>query len=157
VNLGDAAAVATAAARMAGLSERVLVERMIPDALAEVIVGYQYDAKLGGFLLVGSGGVLVELVGDSVALPLPLAEGDAAAALEQLRVIQLIDGYRGRPRGDRAALEAAIERIGRFCCDNVDGLAELDVNPLLVRPEGRGVAAADVLIRHTEAEERESR
>jgi acyl-CoA synthetase (NDP forming) len=157
LNLTEPDAAAAAAERMAGLSDRVLVERMVTDALAEVIVGYQYDAKLGGFLLVGSGGELVELVGDSEVLPLPLADGDVSAALDRLRVTRLIDGYRGRPRGDRAALEAAIAGIAQVCVDAVDTLVELDVNPLLVRPEGRGVVAADVLIRHTESEERVSR
>jgi acetyl-CoA synthetase len=156
LNLTGPDAVAAAADRMAGLSDRVLVERMVTDPIAEVIVGYQYDAKLGGFLLVGSGGELVELVGDSEVLPLPLAEGDISAALDRLRVIRVIDGYRGRARGDRTALEAAIAGIAQFCVEAVDTLAELDVNPLLVRPEGRGVAAADVLIRHTETEERGS-
>ena len=154
LNLTEPDAVAAAADRMAGLCDRMLVERMVTDAIAEVIVGYQYDAKLGGFLLVGSGGELVELVGDSEVLPLPLADGDVSAALDRLRVIRLIDGYRGRARGDRAALEAAVAGIAQFCVEAVDTLAELDVNPLLVRPEGRGVAAADVLIRHTETEER---
>lgn len=155
LDLREPGAVAAAARRLAGLGDSILVERMVEDGLCEVLVGYQHDSTLGGFLVIGSGGILVELVSDSVAVPLPAEEADIDTALARLKVARLLDGYRGRPAGDRPALVRAIGGIARYCADHVDRLVELDVNPLIVRPAGQGVLAADALIRerHTREEE----
>ncbi len=120
---------------------------MVGDGVCEMLVGYQHDPIHGAFLIVGSGGILVELLADSVAIPLPAGRAEIAAAVDGLKAARLLDGFRGRPAGDRAALVDAIAAIGAYCAANVDALAELDVNPLIVRPAGGGVVAADALIR----------
>jgi acetyl-CoA synthetase len=136
--------VAAAAARMAPLGPRVLVEQMVGGAVAELIVGVVRDPQFGLALLVGAGGVLAELLKDSVTLLLPATRDDIARALRRLRVWPLIEGHRGRS-GDADAVLRAIEAVMRFAEAHRDQLLELDVNPLLVLPD-RAVAV-DALIK----------
>ena len=149
VRLGlEAPAEIEAAARaLAPLGERLLVERMAGDGVAEVIAGVHRDPQVGLMLLVGSGGELVELVGDRAVLLAPASREEIEAALAGLRVAALVDGFRGRPAGDRAALVDAVLAVQRFAVENADRLLEVEVNPLVVRPAGRGVVAVDALMR----------
>ena len=147
LGLETPADVQAAADALLPLGEGLLVERMVDDGVAEVIAGVARDPHLGLTLLVGSGGVLVELVGDRVVLLPPAPRSEIEAAVATLKVAKLIDGFRGRPAGDRAALIDALLAIQRFALDHADRLLELDVNPVIVRPEGRGVAAVDALVR----------
>jgi acetyl-CoA synthetase len=144
LSLGSADAVATAAARMAALGDRVLVERMVDDAIAELIVGVVRDPQFGMALLLGAGGVLAELMSDTVTLLLPVTRTDIEQALRRLRVWRLVEGYRGRC-GDGAAVVRAVEAVVAFADAHRDRLEELDINPLRVLPE-RAVAV-DALIR----------
>ena len=154
LDLRSADAVAAAVAEMcAAAAERsialdgVLIEAMVGDAVAELIVGVKRDERLGLALVIGSGGQLVELVGDSQSLLLPTGRAAVVRALDRLRVAALLDGFRGRPSGDRAAAVQAIMAVAAFADAHRDTLVELDINPLMVRPEGKGVVAVDVLIR----------
>ncbi|SMF13685.1 Acyl-CoA synthetase (NDP forming) [Tistlia consotensis] len=150
LKLEHAEAVRATAAELLPLGEALLVEAMVPDALAEVIVGVQHDPQLGLFLLVGSGGVLVELIADRAILMLMASAGEIERALRSLRVMRLIEGHRGRPAGDLPALVAAIQAVQRYAVSEAHRLVELDVNPILVRPlgaEGGGAVAVDALIR----------
>lgn len=142
---------ATAAgARLAALSQEVLVEQMIDDGVAEILVGIAVDAQFGQLLLIGSGGVQAEVWKDTVTLLPPWTRQSVAGALRRLKVAALLDGYRGKPVGDVEALVDAILAIGHFATANRDTLAELDVNPIIVRPRGAGAVAVDVLIRKIE-------
>ena len=125
----------------------LLVERMVGDGVAEVIVGVSRDLQVGLVLVVGSGGLLAELAGDRVVLLTPASREEIEAALSGLKVAALVDGFRGRPAGDRAALVDAVLAVQRFALDRADRLIELDVNPLIVRPAGRGVCAVDAVLR----------
>jgi len=125
---------------------RFLVERMIEAPLAELIVGIKRDEQFGPALVVGSGGVLVELVADSTSLLLPVTRDELRMAIGSLAVSKLISGFRGRPKGDIDALLDAVLAIVAYAEMNWDSLLELDVNPLMVLPEGHGVVAADALI-----------
>ncbi len=125
----------------------ILIEAMIGDAVVELIVGVKRDERLGLALVIGSGGQLVELVGDSERLLLPADRAAVARALDRLRVAKLLDGFRGRPAGDRAAAIEAIMAVAAFAEATRDRLVELDINPLLVRPDGKGAVAVDVLVR----------
>ncbi len=122
-----------------------LVERMVAGAVAELIVGVSRDPEFGLMLTVGSGGVAAELLADVETLALPADAAEIRAALERLRLFPLLDGWRGRPRGDIAAAAAAAAAVARFAEAHADALEELDVNPLIVTPEGAW--AADALIR----------
>ena len=123
---------------------------MIDDGVAEILVGVTIDEQFGQVLLVGSGGVQVEIWKDTVTLLPPWSRESIAAALRRLKVSVLLDGYRGKPAGDVEALIDAILAIGLYATANRDTLAELDVNPIIVRPRGAGAIAVDVLIRKAE-------
>ncbi|MFG1690195.1 acetate--CoA ligase family protein [Nonomuraea sp. NPDC049269] len=147
LNLRGADDVRGAVGRMSGLSERFLVERMVQDTVAELIIGARHDPRFGLVLTVGAGGVLVELLRDVAQLLLPASRQEVHAALTSLTIWPLLNGYRGRPPGDVAAVLDAVSVIARYAETHAGRLIELDVNPLLVRPEGHGVLAADALIR----------
>ena len=123
-----------------------LVERMVQDAVAELIVGVKRDQQFGPALVIGSGGVLVELLADSASLLLPVTRTEVESAIHSLAVARLLAGYRGRPEGDFEALVDAVLAIAAFADAHWDSLLELDVNPLMVLPKGQGAIAADALI-----------
>ncbi|HEX6016204.1 MAG TPA: acetate--CoA ligase family protein [Geminicoccaceae bacterium] len=147
LGLRDAASVEAAAGRVARLGDALLVEPMVEDGVAELILGVSRDPQLGLCLVVGAGGVLVELLDDRALLLLPTTEEEVRAALLGLRVAPLLRGFRGRPAGDLDAAVTAALAVARFAEAHADRLVELDVNPLIVRPAGKGVVAADALVR----------
>jgi acetyl-CoA synthetase len=108
LNVLSADAAVTAAQAMALLSDRFLVEVMASEVVAEIIVGIQRDAQFGLTLTVGAGGVLVELIQDTVTLLLPVGAAQVRQALQQLKVWPLLAGYRGKSSGDVNALVAAV-------------------------------------------------
>jgi acyl-CoA synthetase (NDP forming) len=150
LGLSDAAAVKQAAAGMAHLSERVLIEPMKEGALAELIVGVTRDALFGLALTVGAGGVLADLIDDHATLLLPASREEIEAALRSLKIAKLLDGYRGAACGEWPALVGSVEAIARYAEAHRDTLIELDVNPLLVFAAGSGAVAVDALIRLSE-------
>jgi len=152
LNLIDADAVDEAATRMLTLSSRVLVEKMVADGVAELIVGIDRDAQFGPYLVVGFGGVLVELINDSHTLLLPTDRTQVLTALQSLKTAPMLTGYRGLPRADLDAAVDAILAVADFAAAHADRILELDVNPLIVRPEGMGAIAADALVRLAEPE-----
>jgi len=112
----------------------------------ELIAGLKVDEVFGPVVVAGAGGIFVEVLRD-VALRLPpLDEQEARAMLEELRVAPLLHGARGRPPADVTAAAAALVCLGELALDLGPRLRELDVNPLLVLPEERGVLAADALV-----------
>jgi acetyl-CoA synthetase len=141
---------AAAAVRLSALSSEVLVEQMIDDGVVEVLVGVTVDPQFGQLLLIGSGGVQAELWQDTVTLLPPWTPAAIEAALGRLKIAGLLAGFRGRPPGDVPALIAAIAAVGRYAQAQRDTLFELDVNPVIVRPQGLGAVAVDVLIRKVE-------
>ncbi len=141
---GVATAVAGLRARIPQL-ERVLLQRQI-DTGIEVLVGVLSDPTFGPLIVCGSGGVLVELLRDvSYRLP-PVTDVDAAEMIGSLRLGKLLDGYRGRPAGDRQALGDVIRRISALV-EVVPELRELDLNPVIVRAPGLGAVAVDARMR----------
>lgn len=132
---------------MRHLGDRFLVERMVEGAVAELIVGVVRDPQFGPTLTIGAGGVLVELLQDAVTLLLPVSAEDVREALMSLRMARLMEGFRGKPRGDIRAVVKAILAVADFAERHAGGLVELDVNPLFVLPEGRGALAGDALVR----------
>ncbi len=122
-----------------------LVEKMASAPVAELLIGIRQDATFGLVMVLGSGGVLVELVRDSATLLLPASRADIEAALATLRVSTLLNGFRGQAAADREALIDAIEAMAQYAVDNRVTLVELDVNPLMALENG--VVAVDVLLR----------
>jgi acetyl-CoA synthetase len=136
-----------AAQRLGALSGTLLVEEMVGDAVAEILVGISVDPQFGQLLVLGAGGVLTELLHDSVSLLPPFSAAAIEAALGRLRVARLLRGFRGRPSGDVPALIATALACTRYAEANLERLAGLDLNPVIVRPVGRGAVAVDALIR----------
>ena len=147
LNVQNAEGVRAAMARMAALSDRFLVEQMATQVVAEIIVGVQRDAQFGLSLTLGAGGILVELLQDVQTLLFPVTRADVQSALRGLKAWPLLAGFRGKAAGDVEALVDAVLAIATYAQANAHRLLELDVNPVLVMPEGQGVLAVDALIR----------
>ena len=147
LNIRSTAEATAAAARLSSLAPKLLVEQMVSDGVAEVLVGVTVDRQFGQVLVLGSGGVMTELWHDSTSLLPPFTPGRIEAALGRLLVSRLLAGYRGKPAGDVPALVAAVTSVARYAESTLESLTELDVNPIIVRPLGKGVVAVDALIR----------
>lgn len=139
VNLRDAAAVRDAAARMAALSGRLLVEEMVQDAAAEALLGVGFDAQFGHYLIVGFGGAWVELIGDRQLLLPPVNRDMVGYALARLKTAALLHGHRGRPPADVDAIADAALKLCRMVEVEAD-IIEVEINPLVVksRPQNDG-------------------
>jgi acyl-CoA synthetase (NDP forming) len=144
LNIKAAEEAEAVAARMAKLAPDVLVERMVTGAVAELIIGLKNDPQFGPALVIGAGGVLTELLKDSVTLLLPTSTQEITRALQSLRVWKLVEGFRGKS-GDQQAVVAAVQAVADFAKAHAATIEELDVNPLLVLPNG--AVAVDALIR----------
>ncbi len=126
--------------------ENFLIERMVTGIVAELIIGIKRDDQFGPALVIGAGGILVELISDSVSLLLPTDRTAVADAINSLKVSKLLAGFRGKPGGDINAAIDAILGVASFAEDHWDELLELDVNPLMVLPDDQGVVAVDALV-----------
>jgi acetyl-CoA synthetase len=134
---------------MSSLSESYLIEKMVEGAVAELIVGVVRDDQFGPYLLVGGGGVLVELMKDSESLLLPTTKDQVLHALGQLKSAPLFSGFRGAPPADLDAAVDVILAVASLVEDDPTYIVELDINPLMLLAEGQGVVAADALISHS--------
>jgi acetyltransferase len=125
--------------------EGVLVQEMVEGG-HEVLLGVSRDPTFGPVLTVGLGGVYVDVLKDLAFRLPPLSAQEALEALRELRAYPLLQGFRGRPRVDIGALAGCIERISWLAVDLQDSIAELDINPLRVLAEGKGVRVVDALV-----------
>ena len=116
------------------------------DAGVEIIIGVNNDPQFGPMIMVGMGGVFVEVFKDVALYPAPLKEEEALEMLKSLKSFKLLNGYRGTEKCDIKALCQTIVAISNYAQANKDVLKELDINPLFVYPEGKGVGVADALI-----------
>ena len=116
------------------------------DAGVEIIIGVNNDPQFGPMIMVGMGGVFVEVFKDVALYPAPLKEEEALDMLKSLKSFKLLNGYRGTEKCDIKALCQTIVAISNYAQANKDVLKELDINPLFVYPEGKGVGVADALI-----------
>jgi len=135
-------AVAGALRRQDPDARHCLVAEMVAGG-AELILGVKRDPQFGPVVMVGAGGVLVELLEDTQLALAPVDAATAEAMLRRLRVFRLLQGYRGKPPLDVAAAVDALVRLGRLAQALGDRLAELDINPLIVREAGQGAIAVD--------------
>ncbi len=123
----------------------VLVQEMVAGAV-EMIVGISYDQQLGPVLLVGAGGVMAEVQNDVALRLCPVDRSEAIAMINDVKASQVLRGFRGRPPADLDALAHVIERVSHLAVNLEGQFAELDINPLMVLPQGQGVKAADALV-----------
>lgn len=127
----------------------VLVQEMVPEGAVEVIVGVLQDADFGPVVVFGSGGVLVELLKDSSLRLPPLSRRDAQEMIEETHAARLLEGFRGKPAGDVEALVETLVQVSQLAVDLKDHVAAVDINPLMVLPDGEGVLAVDALVETT--------
>jgi acetyl-CoA synthetase len=147
LNVRNEADARSAAERLAKLSDTLLVEEMFTDGVAEVLIGVIVDPQFGQVLVIGTGGVLTEIMADSVSLLPPWTHAAVESALRRLTLRKLLAGYRGKPAADMGALIGTILSVAQYARDNLTTLVELDVNPVIVRPSGLGAVAVDTMIR----------
>jgi acetyl-CoA synthetase len=133
--------------RLAKLSDTVLVEEMLIDGVAEVLIGVIVDPQFGQVLVLGAGGVFTEIMSDSVSLLPPWTRVSVESALRRLTIAKLFGGYRGKPPADVDALVDTVLCVARYAAANVATLMEIDVNPVIVRPRTKGAVAVDTMIR----------
>lgn len=152
LNLTGADAVAEAytqmmnKARAMGVAiEGVTLEPMLEGGV-ELLAGVTRDPVFGWMLTVGLGGVWTELMQDAVHALLPVDAAEAEAMLRRLKGFKLLDGYRGAPKADIVAAADAIYALCKATLAESEHLREVEVNPLLVLPEGRGAVAVDALV-----------
>jgi acyl-CoA synthetase (NDP forming) len=144
LNLRDAAAVAAAyddvAARLGPL---MAIERMAPTGV-EIAIGAVNDPQFGPYVMVAAGGVLIELLTDRAVALSPIDALTARRLIEGLKVHRLLAGWRGAPAADIDALADCVARLSLLAAEHSDSIAEIDVNPVIVHPEG--CIAVDALI-----------
>jgi succinyl-CoA synthetase beta subunit len=153
LNLSDAASAIKASIKMQAdvgsynskaVTDQFLLEVMSPKPLAELIVTLRRDPQFGIALVLGSGGILVELVGDAVTLLLPISPHDITRGLKKLRVSGLFNGFRGHPKADLEKVSLQIHRLCIAYTKHQDEVAEIEINPLFVYSDR--VCAIDVLM-----------
>ncbi len=144
VRLGLAADALQQAAQEIG-TDAFLIEEMVADAVAELLIGVTRDEAHGYVLTLGAGGILTELLCDTVSLLLPVSVAQVKQALGRLRCSALLRGYRGRPAADIDAILRAVMAVQDYVVVNAETVGEIEINPLICTPN-RAVAV-DALIR----------
>jgi acyl-CoA synthetase (NDP forming) len=123
----------------------VLVQAMARRGV-EMILGISRDPDFGPMLMVGLGGIHVEVLKDVAFAPVPLGLDEALELVGQLKGAALLDGARGEPPADRAALAELMAALSRFAADHADIIQEIDLNPVIVHPAREGLTVVDALI-----------
>jgi acyl-CoA synthetase (NDP forming) len=145
LGLTSARAVREAYAEVRDASPEVLVCEQAGHGV-EAMVGVADDELFGPTVLFGLGGVFVEVFRDVTFRVPPFDRAEARRMVSEIRGFPLLQGARGRPKADVGALVDTIMKVQRLALDHAGTLAELDINPLLVGPRGRGVVALDALV-----------
>lgn len=153
LKLGSAAEVEQAAqdllqigSGLAGGGEvRLLVQPMV-SPVAELLVGARVDPDFGPIVVAGLGGINVELFKDVAVRIAPVSPAEAAEMLMSTRAGRLLEGWRGKPKGDIAAAADVISRLSQVIVDLEKEVREIEINPLAVLPEGRGCVPLDCLM-----------
>jgi acetyltransferase len=122
----------------------VLIQKML-DRGKEVILGVTRDERFGPVLMFGLGGIYTETFRDVAFRLAPIRENEADEMIHDIRSIKLLEGVRGEPASDLNAVADCLMRLSQFVTDH-PRVQELDINPLLVYPQGKGAMAADARI-----------
>jgi acetate---CoA ligase (ADP-forming) len=125
--------------------EGVLVQKMTARG-HEIILGVSRDPDFGPMLMVGLGGIHVEVLRDVAFAPVPIGLDEALELLGELKGAALLEGVRGAAPADRTALANLMAALSRFAADHADAIEEIDLNPVIVHPQGQGVSVVDALI-----------
>ena len=125
--------------------EGVLVQPMVKEG-TELVIGVTFDRLFGPLIAFGLGGIHVEILRDVVFRVAPLLDRDAAEMIRSIRGYRLLEGYRGLPPADVAALQESLLRVSRLV-EEVSDIVELDLNPVFALPSGEGCRIVDARIR----------
>jgi acetyltransferase len=112
----------------------------------EIIIGTMLDATFGPMIMVGLGGVTTELFRDVIYRPAPVSALEATAMLAELKAAPLLTGFRGAAKADIAALSELISQVSVLAAQYREQISEIEINPVLVHPEGQGVTIVDALV-----------
>ena len=123
----------------------VLVAPMVRGGV-ELIAGVSRDPVFGPVVMVGLGGIYAEILKDVAVQVAPVSEEEALRMIQSLQMYALLDGARGQPKGDVTAAARTVARLSEFACRHAADVAEIDMNPILVRPVGLGVLVLDALM-----------
>jgi len=123
---------------------QLLIQEMVQGT--EVLLGARTDPQFGPFLMVGLGGIFVEVLKDVSLRLLPVDEKEALAMLKELKGYRILEGVRGQPPRDIKALARAMTSLSDLFASYRSILSDFEINPLMVRREGEGVAAVDVRV-----------
>ena len=123
----------------------VLVQEMAGEGV-EVIVGVSKDSQFGPTVMFGLGGIFVELLKDVSFRVCPLSAKDARNMIQEVKGAKLLQGFRGKPECDLEELERTLLKISAFALECGEFFQEVDINPLIVRPRGKGVKMIDALM-----------
>lgn len=154
LNLNDDDAVREAFARLMANARRhapqarldgVLVAPMVSGGV-ELIAGVSRDPVFGPVVMVGFGGIYAEILKDVAVQVAPVSEAEALRMIRSLRMFPLLDGARGQACADVAAAARTVARLSEFACRHAHDIAEIDLNPLVVQPEGQGALVLDALM-----------
>jgi acetate---CoA ligase (ADP-forming) len=121
---------------------KLLVQEMVSGT--EVILGARVDPQYGAFVMVGLGGIFVEVLKDVALRLIPVTEDDACDMLKELKGYRILQGVRGQKPRDIQALIRAVTGLSSLFAAHRSHLSDLEINPLIVKEEGAGVAAVDV-------------
>jgi acyl-CoA synthetase (NDP forming) len=140
----------TVLARAKAAYPNAKIDGVLVQAMArrgrEMILGVTRDPDFGPMLMVGLGGIHVEVLRDVAFAPVPLGMDDALDLIGQLKGVALLDAVRGEPAADRDALARLMVALSRFAADHADAIAEIDLNPVIVHAAGEGLTIVDALI-----------
>jgi acetate---CoA ligase (ADP-forming) len=112
----------------------------------EIIIGTMLDATFGPMIMVGLGGITTELFRDVIYRPAPVSAAEATAMLAELKAAPLLNGFRGAAKADVAALSQLIAQVSMLAAAYRDQISEIEINPVLVHPQGQGVTVVDALV-----------
>src|SRR6187401_3434471 len=111
------------------------------SGLGEVLIGYRLDADAGPMVMLAAGGILAEIHRDRSLRLAPVDLTEAKAMIGEVAALKALAGYRGKPAGDLDALAKALVALSQLAVTEAAAVAEAEVNPLIVRPQGEGVIA----------------
>jgi acyl-CoA synthetase (NDP forming) len=123
----------------------VQIQKMMPPGI-EMVVGMVRDRDFGPVLMLGLGGVLVEVIKDVAFAPVPVDRDAARRMIDRLKGKAILHGVRGKPPADIEALVDLLMNVSRLIEQAGDGIVEIDLNPVILYPEGQGYAVVDALI-----------
>lgn len=126
--------------------EGILVEEMIQDDGLEMFIGVKEDPEFGSLIVCGLGGIFIEVLKDVSIRKVPINRDEAYAMLRELKGYPMLEGVRGENHKDIHALTEALVRISEFASHYNGKIQEMDINPIRVFEEGKGIAALDGII-----------